>query len=234
LTKLMGALVLLDKHPQWNRVVKMSTKDEVGGGRLRVKAGATMTIKDLLYSSLVGSANNAATAIARISSTSRKQFVAAMNQKAKTLGCKATTFTDPSGMDTGNVTTAQDMLKIAQAAFARAEIQRPASTPVYSFRVLNAAKNQSLHTIRNTNVLLTDVKNGLYVTGGKTGYLDEAKNNLVVRLRPSRQDTKRELIIVLFGAESRQSLFETAARLARWSWSAYDWSAPSVAEAYGD
>jgi len=226
LTKLMGAMVLVDSKPAWSKVVKILAQDEVGGGRLRVSSGASMTLKDILYSSLVGSANNAATAMARISGLGRVKYVAAMNAKAKAIGCHDTAFVDPSGMDTRNMTTAQDMLKIAEAAFARPEIRRAASTSEYSFRIRNQGQ---LKTIKNTNILLTDPDNGLYVTGGKTGYLEEARNNLVVRLRPNLGDRRRELTIVLFGAETKKSLFAEAERLARWTWSAYDWSTPTLA-----
>lgn len=234
LTKLVGALVYLDRKPAWNSVVAMSKKDEVGGGRLRVAVGAKLTVKDLLYSSIVGSANNAATAMARLSGLGMTNFVAAMNKKVKTIGCTQTKFFDASGMDTRNQTSVQDMAKIANAAFNVPEIRRAASTASYTFKVLNASPKNNLHTIKNTNTLLVDEDNGLYVTGGKTGYLDEAKNNLIVRLRPSQGERSKELLVVVFGAETRQSLFDEAARLARWSWSAYDWSTPTVAKAYGN
>jgi D-alanyl-D-alanine endopeptidase (penicillin-binding protein 7) len=226
LTKLMGAMVLVDKKPAWGKVVKILAQDEVGGGRLRVSSGASMTLRDILFSSLVGSANNAATAMARISGLGQSKYVAAMNAKAKAIGCHDTTFADPSGMDVRNMTTAQDMLKIAEAAFAKPEIRSAVSTSVYNFMIRNQGIKK---TIRNTNVLLTDPNNGLYVTGGKTGYLEEAKNNLVVRLRPDRDDRRHELMIVVFGAETKPAVFEEAARLARWTWSAYDWPTPTLA-----
>lgn len=234
LTKLMGAMVYLDKKPAWSSIVSITKNDEVGGGRLRVASGAKLTVRDLLYSSIVGSANNAATAMVRLSRMSMANYTAAMNKKAKALGCLQTKFVDASGMDVSNQTTVQDMAKIAEAAFKVPEIRRAATTVSYSFKVLNASPKSSRHTIKNTNALLIDENNGLYVTGGKTGYLDEAKNNLIVRLRPSQKDKSRELLVIVFGAETRQSLFSEAERLARWSWSAYDWSTPTVASAYGD
>ncbi|MDD5437805.1 MAG: serine hydrolase [Patescibacteria group bacterium] len=233
LTKLVGAMVYLDRKPAWNSVVAMSKADEVGGGRLRVNPGAKLTVRDLLYSSIVGSANNAATAMARLSKLGMKNFVANMNKKAKAIGCTQTNFYDASGMDARNLTTVQDMARIADAAFNVPEIRRAATTASYTFKILNASPKNNLHTVKNTNVLLVE-DNGLYVTGGKTGYLDESKNNLIVRLRPSAVDRSKEVLVVVFGAESRQSLFAEAERLARWSWSAYDWSTPMVAKAYGN
>jgi len=231
LTKLTGALVFLDQGFDWNKIVSIKKQDEVGGGRLRVNSGATMSIKDVVYSSLIGSANNAATALARISGLGTKNFVAAMNSKVKALGCINTVFYDASGMNENNMTSASDVAKIATAAFNKSELRRPVATAFYTFKVRNTGES---HTIKNTNALLVDETNGLYVTGGKTGYLEESKNNLVVRLRPSQKDVNRELLVVVFGAETKDSLFDVAASLARWSWSAYDWSTPTVAKAYGN
>lgn len=231
LTKLTGAMVFLDRGLNWNQIISIKKQDEVGGGRLRVKPGATMSIKDVVYSSLIGSANNAATALVRISGLGMNNFVTAMNKKAAALGCANTVFYDASGMNENNMTTASDIAKIATAAFSKPELRKPASTAFYTFKVRNTGES---HTIKNTDVLLVDENNGLYVTGGKTGYLEEARNNLVVRLRPSQKDVNRELLVVVFGAETKDALFDEAARLARWSWSAYDWSTPTVAKAYGN
>lgn len=220
LTKLMGALVFLDRKFNWGTTVSIKAQDEVGGGRLRVASGAKMSIKDMLYSSIVGSANNAATALARISGLGMNNFVAAMNIKAKALGCKYTAYKDASGMNTGNTTTASDMAKIALAAFAKPEIRKPASTSSYKFKILNTGE---LKTIKNTNKLLIDENNGLYVTGGKTGYLEESKNNLVLKVRPSAKEINKEILIVVFGAETRDQLFDAASRLAQWSWISYTW-----------
>ncbi len=221
LTKLTGALTFLDRNLNFNRIVSILKQDEVGGGRLRVKSGATMTIRDVIYSSIVGSANNAATALARISGLGTKNFVAAMNKKAKAIGCQYTVFHDASGMDEENLTTATDMAKIAMAAFAKPEIRRPASTASYTFKIRNTGE---AHTIKNTDTLLLDEDNGLYVTGGKTGYLEESKNNLVLKVRPDAKSVNKDLLIVVFGADTRDQLFLAASRLAKWSWLSYTWS----------
>ncbi len=230
LTKLANALVFVDTKPAWNKVVSILSKDEVGGGRLRVSSGATLSVRDMLYSSIVGSANNAATALARVSGLGLTKYVKAMNVKAKALGCTNTVFKDASGMDPGNMTTARDMAKIASVAFNKTEIKSPASTAAYTFRIRNTGQ---VKTIRNTNQLLLDEDNGLYVLGGKTGYLDEAKNNLTIRVRPDRYNSTQELIIVVLGADDRVKSFDSAQRLAQWAWEAYDWRTPKLAANYG-
>ncbi|MCI0479373.1 serine hydrolase [Candidatus Uhrbacteria bacterium] len=222
LTKLMGALVFIDHRPRWNAVVSITKADEVGGGRLRVASGASMTALDLFYSSVTASANNAATAMARVSGLGMKGFVKAMNARAKAFGLTNTTFVDPSGMDPKNMTTARDMAVLALKAFETDPIRRSATTAKYGFTIRNSGERK---VISNTNDLLTGKDyDDLYVTGGKTGFLYESMYNLAVRVRPSDdEDARRTLMVVILGSPTRTGSFESADGLARWAWKAYRW-----------
>jgi len=224
LTKLMGALVFLDHRPAWNAVVSLKAADEVGGGRLRVASGATLSVLDLFYSSITASANNAATAMARVSGLGTAGFVRAMNKKAKALGLATTTFTDPSGIEPTNVTTAREIATLALAAFDADPIRRSATTAVYRFKIRNTGQAKE---IRSTDDLLTSpAHDDLYVTGGKTGFIYESMYNFVVKVRPTTDtDPKRTLMVVVFGAPTRESSFASAKALAQWAWKAYRWDA---------
>jgi D-alanyl-D-alanine carboxypeptidase len=219
LTKLMNSLVFLDQKPNLNRIVSMKASDEVGGGRLRVSVGSRLSIRDLIYSAIVGSANNAAMAMSRVSGLSQKTFIAKMNSKAKTLGLKTAHFADPAGMDPANVMSARDMIKLAKIAFATPAIQGPASTAKYTFAIRN---NGGTHTIKNTNALLVDDTNGLLVMGGKTGYLVESQYNFAVEMRGSSTSSPK-LLVVVFGASSMPRSASLAQGLAEWAWNAYAW-----------
>jgi D-alanyl-D-alanine endopeptidase (penicillin-binding protein 7) len=220
ITKLMTSLVFLEHRPSWNKIVSIKKQDEVGGGRLRVKTGATMSVLDLFYSSISASANNTAMAMARISGLSQKNFVKAMNSKAKALGLKNTTFADQSGMDPKNLSTARDLAKLATTAFNIEAIRRPASTAKYKFVVRNTGE---LKVLTNTNDLLFGKDfDDLYVTGGKTGFIYESMYNLVVRLKPTgAKGSDRALMIVVLGAPTRESSFTSAKGLAEWAWKGY-------------
>ena len=61
---------------------------------------------------MVESSNEAAEVIA--SQVGRDRFIALMNEKAKSLGLKDTTFTDPSGLDEGNTSSLRDLLQLTQ------------------------------------------------------------------------------------------------------------------------
>lgn len=222
LTKLMTALVFMVRRPAWTDVVAMSGEDEVGGGRLRVNTGATLTVQDLLYSAITASANNAAMALARISGLGTANFVDAMNRQAKAMRLINTKFFEPSGMAPENVSTAREVAKLASFAFGVNSIRKVASTATYSFEIKNTGEIKKL---TNTNELLIDKKNDeVYVTGGKTGFLYESMYNLAVRMKPSADaDDGRLLIVVVLGSPTRDASFASAKALAMWVWSQYSW-----------
>jgi len=222
LAKLMGALVFLDHRPAWNTIVSLKAVDEVGGGRLRVASGATLSVLDMFYSSITASANNCATALARISGLGTAGFIRAMNAKAKALGLSNTVFTDPSGIEPSNVTTAREMSTLALAAFDADPIRRSATTAVYRFKIRNTGQAKE---IRSTDDLLTlSAHDDIFVTGGKTGFIYESMYNFVVKVRPAT-DTgpKRTLMVVVFGSPTRASSFASAESMAQWAWKAYKW-----------
>lgn len=220
ITKLLSALVVTEQKPKWTKSATIKKADEVGGGRLRVADGSRMTLRDLLFSSIVGSANNAAMALARSTGLGMKTFVARMNQTAKRLQMTSSHFVDVSGMSPNNVSTARDIAKLATAAFANKYIGEAATTASYHF-VLQSPKIG--HTVKNTNHLLTSDPT-VYVYGGKTGYLEESLNNLAVKLeRNPKSPSSPPLLVVVFGAPDKDHLFASAKALAEWAWTAYEW-----------
>jgi serine-type D-Ala-D-Ala endopeptidase (penicillin-binding protein 7) len=219
-TKLMSSLVTVRRKPTWSQSFNILKRDEVGGGRLRVPVGAVMTVKDLLYSSLVGSANNAAMAFSRVSGLGPKAFVTHMNRTAASLGMSSSTFVDPSGMSPENLSTVRDLVKLANVAFADPNIRKAVGTAKYTFMVKKPFMQK---VIMNTNRILT-AENAFYVHAGKTGYLEESRHNLVVKLEAMpKSPAKQQLLIIVLGAPDKEHLFATAEGLAEWAWMAYDW-----------
>ena len=129
LTKLMTADIVLAKKISPKKMQSVLKADDVGGAKLFVRDGDKFTIDDLFYAMLVGSANNAANALARASGDSRESFVARMNARVKELGLKQTVFVDPSGIDPANVSTPIELAKIANVAFTNPQIKYT-TTPV--------------------------------------------------------------------------------------------------------
>ena len=221
LTKLMTALVFVHEKLPWNRLVSLLPEDDRGGAKLIIgKKKATMSLRDLLYSSIVASANNATIALARVTGITTKQFVRRMNLNAKTLGLSSTKYVEPSGIDDANVTTAEDLAKLAKAAFDEPLIRAPASTPAYAFTIRNTGVKKLIH---NTNTLLTK-DDELNVIGGKTGFLYSSRYNFVTRVKPERGSSNGpELIVVVLGAPTMRDSFDSGKALAKWAWKAYRW-----------
>jgi D-alanyl-D-alanine endopeptidase (penicillin-binding protein 7) len=215
ITKLMTAMIAVDRAIPSSRKVTMLAGDELGGARLRVKTGARLSFQDLMYAMLVGSANNAAAAVARSTGLGKVGFVAEMNRRAEKLGLTHTRFADPSGLDPRNVSTPSEIAAMAMEAWKRRAIRKYTSTAKVTVHASGVA-----HPLTNTDWLLTDPDNGLFVLGGKTGYLEDSLWNFVVRMRDATHPT---LVIVVFGSNDRQASFDDATRLAKWSWENYSW-----------
>jgi D-alanyl-D-alanine endopeptidase (penicillin-binding protein 7) len=223
ITKLMTIGLALDSGLDVGGVGDVRTSDEVGGARLNVVNGTKFTTRDLLAATLVGSANNAANAVVRLTGLTKVDFVTAMNDRAVELGLAQTQFVDPTGIELGNVSTAREVAYFAKKAFDNENIRHF----VGSSRVHLAALNDAnyVRDITNTNwMLYNSAYADVYVTAGKTGFLNESGWNAVVQLHPmSDKDNRRSLTVVVFGAASRRDSFDDIAVLARSTWQNFSW-----------
>lgn len=221
LTKLMTASVVLDEEVPMTTVADVRATDDVGGAKLYVNDGDTFSVQDLFYATLVASANNAANALSRTTDFSREEFLEEMNARAQALGLIHTAFVDPTGMELGNVSTAREMARLADVVLAQDTLRQFSGTVTKYITVLTDGSQKKM---TNTNWMLWKPEyDDLYVTGGKTGYLEESGWNLVVTLYPMGGDVDTELLIVLLGAASRGASFQDANALADWAWQAYEW-----------
>lgn len=213
LSKLVAAQVFLDTNPNLDKVVSYSVQDENynyqyckpwESARLTVKEGDTLTVKDLLYSALVGSANNAVESLVRVSGLSRVDFINKMNEKAKMLGAGSTHFVEPTGLSPDNVSSPLDYAIMTRELFKNSLLQKISTTARYSFSTINTKVK---HNLSNTNSLLFS---GAYqIIGSKTGYLDEAGYCLMTIVETSAG----RLIVVNFGAKTKADNFKDNERL---------------------
>lgn len=213
LTKIVAMKVFLDTKPKLSKVVKYKKQDEILThkwanpgeiAKLKVKDGETMTVNDLLYSALLGSANNAVESLVRVSGLTRKQFMARMNSYAKKNGAKQTYFVEPTGLSPQNVSSAKDYAILSKLALANSSIAKITSAKSYRFSTINTRKP---HLINNTNKLKTS--SNLNITGSKTGYLEEAKYCLMTRAKSG----KGEVIAVTMGTENKYASFNETKKL---------------------
>lgn len=201
LTKLMTAMIALDHGITWEQPASIELPEYVIGGRLLLHPGEEATMRDLFYASLLGSANNATLAYVRTLGITPEDFVEEMNRKAIALGLEQTHFVEVTGLDPDNVSTAYEIARLAEYAFAHyPQIRHATSAAEYSFTVRGSGR---AHTLKNTNKLISE--SGLSVFGSKTGYLDEAGYCLVTHTDG--------YIGVILGSRSEQGHFGDMQRL---------------------
>ena len=143
------------------------------GSAIYIQVGEEMKLEDLVYGLMLRSGNDAALAIANFVAPSTAEFVKMMNEKAKQIGMKNTTFNNPSGLDEekGNFSTAYDMAILTSYAMKNATYKKIVGTKKYTVKT-----NKNVYSWTNKNKLLTTYP---YTTGGKTGFTEIAKRTLV-------------------------------------------------------
>lgn len=187
LTKMMTCLLMLEQYQDqldtitvtapsyiydliWEKTTNASTAD--------IRRGDTQTLRNLLYAMLLPSANEAAYIVADyMGGGSIDNFVAMMNDEAAAIGCTGTTFTDPCGLDEGNVTTAKDEYLILRALTAYDVVATVMASPSYDMGTNDNYPTPGTYIIQNTNKMVCNTSYYRdYTKGGKTGSLGEWQN----------------------------------------------------------
>lgn len=214
ISKLMAALVFLEHNPGWQTEVTLEEKDFVISSPVKLVAGEKVSVKDLFYSSLIASDNNALLALVRASGKTQSEFVALMNAKAKDLKLTKTKFSDPTGLSSKNVSTANEVLLLAKAAFELIEIRQAASQATYDFVALSGEK----HKVLSTNKLLGSF---LHLGPAKTGYIGEAGFCLVAEVS---NENNQEILAVVLNSDNNDNRFQDLKALAYWIFQNFNWS----------
>ncbi len=173
LTKLMTALVLIDnpKLDDWVSVSKNATQQD--GTKLRLKSKEQFRAAYLIGAMLIRSANDACMALVEWDADNEAAFVYKMNAKVAAMGLKNTHFTNPCGFDNPkHLSTAYDLLKIAQAANAQPKIK--VWTDMLDLTLQE--KNGKTYKVVTSNMLLGRVAG---VDGLKTGFTQKAGKCLI-------------------------------------------------------
>ncbi|MDO9054496.1 MAG: D-alanyl-D-alanine endopeptidase [Gallionella sp.] len=208
ITKLMTAMVVLDAKPDLNEEISVDVADldSLKGTHSRLRIGTTFTRNEMLRLALMSSENRAASALARSYPGGMSAAVAAMNAKARKLGMLNTTFRDPTGLNSENVSTARDLVKMVAAARNYKLIHQYTTTVTHS---VEGTRGRELR-FNNTNPL---VKNASWDIGvSKTGYINEAGRCLVMQA----QIRHRSVIIVLLDSAGKNTRIGDANRVKKW------------------
>lgn len=213
-TKLMTAMVVLDAGLSMEESLTVSQDDidTLKGTGSRLRIGTTLSRGEMLQLALIASENRAASALGRHYPGGITAFVHAMNLKAMELGMVSTHFVDSTGLNSQNISTAEDLVLLVRAAYEYPEIRQVSTTPSQEV-ALSGARNP-LNFV-NTNSL---VRKGDWVIGlSKTGYISEAGRCLVMQAEISGQP----LIIVLLDSNGKQTRIGDANRIRKWIESSY-------------
>jgi len=161
--------------------------------------GEQLTLIELLYCLLVGSANDAAAVIAEHIGGSQSAFVQVMNDKAKELGCTGTQFANAHGLhDEAQYTTARDAARILNAAMSN-DLFRTVFT-TYSHMV--PATNMSSERALISGNSLMDTTSKLYydarVIGGRTGVTEDGRRCLA----SVAENNGMQMICIVMGSKT--------------------------------
>jgi len=216
ITKLMSALVILEKNPDWGQVATVISDDIED---THMYAGDTYTLEDLWNSALVASSNKAILTLADAAGWPREAFIARMNEKARELGMSDAVFADATGLSEDNQASASDVAILLNEAMKSEKISKTILVKEYN---LYSKERAQKHHMWNTDwILLGWIPNKLpEFFGGKTGYTVAAGYNFTMRAG----DGKGNLIdVVVLGATSHESRFNDAKYISEWVFNNYEW-----------
>ena len=211
ITKLMTAMVVLDSGADLEETIEITPADRDNlrhsRSRMRINA-ARLSRRDMLTIALMSSENRAAAALGRTTFPGGTEaFVAAMNRKAQALGMADTHYADASGLDGANRSTAEDLVRLLQAAN-RYPLIREATTR--SELAVKPYPGGGAVPYRNTNPLVRNA--GWQVELSKTGYVNEAGHCLAMQA----QIAGRRYWIVLLNSVGKLTPVGDSNRLRKW------------------
>lgn len=212
ITKIMTLILIFDALAEG----KISLEDTVtvseyaasmGGSQVFLEPGETQTVDTMLKCISVASANDACVAMAEHIWGSEQEFVSRMNQRAKDLGMKNTTFVNCCGLDAdGHMTTAYDVALMSRELITKYPQIHNYCT-IWMENITHVTKKGSSEFgLANTNKL---IKQYPYATGLKTGSTDQAK----YCVSATAEKDGLELIAVVMAAPDHKVRFADATTL---------------------
>ena len=172
-------------------VSKNATKELEDGMEMELEPGEKLKAIDLIYASILMSANDAATALGEAVAGSESGFADLMNQTVKDWGCENTHFVNANGWeDKDHYTTARDYAIITKNCLENDKLREITLTKKYTVPATN--KNDAL---KIENAFLKTVNNNKLVTGGKTGSWSETQCTITMEF----EEDSLSAVIVLMG-----------------------------------
>lgn len=213
ISKLMTALVIKEQMSLDEIVTVSDNAANTRGSRMGLVSGEQILVRDLLKGLLISSGNDAAVALSEAVSESPEAFVILMNERTLSLGLENTSFSDPAGLENGNVASAFEVAHLAKQVFKDpflSSIMREKETTVSSTDAVY------FHQLSNTNRLLgTDIADR--IIAGKTGTTLVAGQCLVSFINGQ---SDRTIMTILLGSPDRYGEVKT---LIDWVDNTFSW-----------
>lgn len=205
LTKVMTGVTFIADEPDLDRTVTVTSADVRGANVTYLRAGESLKLRDVLHLTLIASDNAAARVLARTSEGGTPAFVGRMNDMARQLGLTNSHYSDPSGLDDRNVSSAYDLSHLIAFASASPQLAAVMQKPGYAVQTSRREVN-----IRSTNKLLGT---GMDILGGKTGFIRKAGYCFATLMQIPQGS---QIAVVVLGAANSSIRFAEARHLFNW------------------
>ena len=226
-TKIMTLLLIMEAIDggdlDWEDTVTASeTAAAKGGSQVYLKVGETMSVRDMVKSIAVSSANDCACAMAELLAGSEGAFVEKMNRRAQELGMENTHFVNCTGLDDDpsakdHRTTAYDI-----ALMSRELMLHHPDIQTYTTIWMDSVRGGSFG-LSNTNKLIRFYQGA---TGLKTGYTSQAGHCLSATARRGQM----HLVAVVLGADSSAERFSACRTMLDYGFANFSLLSPQVGE----
>ncbi|HXC41140.1 MAG TPA: D-alanyl-D-alanine carboxypeptidase family protein, partial [Burkholderiales bacterium] len=221
LTKLMTAYLVFDalrnKKVDLKQTLPVSERAwKTPGSRMFIDPKMQVPVDDLLKGMIVQSGNDATVALAEGVGGTYEHFVQLMNDQAKAMGLKATSYRNPEGLtEAGHSTTARDLSVLAT----RLIQDFPEYLPYYSIKKYRYQGTPTANDTNRNMLLFRDPT----VDGLKTGHTDAAGYCLIATAKRDFPNLgARRLLAIVLGSTSETARANEAQKLLNWGYTAFD------------
>jgi D-alanyl-D-alanine carboxypeptidase (penicillin-binding protein 5/6) len=221
LTKLMTAYLVFDalksRKLTLQQALPVSERAwKMPGSRMFIDPKMQVPVEDLVKGMVVLSGNDATVLLAEAVGGDVENFVRLMNNQAKVLGMKATTYRNPEGLPApGHATTARDLSILA----IRLMQDFPEYMGYYALKQYHYPGTPAANDSNRNLLLFRDPT----VDGLKTGHTAAAGYCLVATARREFPNVgPRRLLSIVLGASSELARANESQKLLNWGYTAYD------------
>lgn len=215
MTKLISSLALISTDPNLDQIFCVGAEQYPtrNGAYSKLSTGDCVSGWDTLGAALVASDNRAALGMAAAAGMDIDEFVARMNSVSADLGMSVSSWSDPSGLEDENTSTARDMAKATLAVAMHPVLSQVASAPFWDLHRSSSKPTSKPEARRLFSTDRLAGREDIHIEAAKTGYTDTARYCFTTMLTT---DSGRRLIITIMGAEGKMTRWGDVERVLSW------------------